>query len=81
MSQYQNPQQNLRDAEARKKYSKFVPKDAHLHGTGRLVVSTERFGDLGAHKVLRAINLNMQHDSESAPVLMYECKIKDEFLS
>lgn len=67
MSQYQNLKQNLRAAKARKKYSKFVPKDAHLHGTvfgtGRLVVSNERFRDLEAHKVLSAIILNTQHDS------------------
>ncbi len=63
MSQYQNLKKNLRAAKARKKYSKFVPKDAHLHGTGRLVVSNERFRDLEAHKVLSAIILNTQHDS------------------
>lgn len=31
MSQYQNPQHNLRAT--RKKYLTFVPKDAHLHDT------------------------------------------------
>lgn len=60
MSRNQNPQQNLRAAQGQKEIFKvFIYR---LHGTGRLV-STERFRDLGAHKVLSAIILNMQHDS------------------